>query len=537
MKNINDIAIKLGITEDEYSVYGKYKAKIDNGILEKLEFSKENGKVILVTAINPTPKGEGKTTTTIGLGDAINSLGKRTIICLREPSLGPVFGMKGGATGGGLAQVVPMEDINLHFTGDIHAVGTANNLLAAMIDNHIFQGNRLNIDVRRVVWRRTIDINDRQLRSIVTGIGSKVNGMPREDGFDLTVASEIMAVLCLSSSLEELKSNLSKMVVAYTYEGEPVTCKDLNAEGAIVVLLKDAFNPNLVQTLEHTPAFIHGGPFANIAHGCNSLIATKLAMKLSEFVITEAGFGADLGAEKFLDIKCRKGKIKPSAAVIVATIRALKYHGSGDDLEALKVGCENLKRHIKNLEEVYGLSPIVAINKFESDTEEEIKLLQSICKNIGVKFSLSTVFGEGSQGGLDLAKKVIEATEAVSDFKLAYDDNLSIIEKVETLSQKIYGAKRVSFSKDALTSIKKIESMGYSSLPICVAKTPFSFSDDPSLLGAPTGFEISVRDVKLSAGAGFIIIIAGNIMTMPGLPKNPSAENIGIDTSGAVVGL
>lgn len=537
MKNISDIATKLGLREDEYSIYGKYKAKIDGRILKNLELTKEDGKVILVTAINPTPKGEGKTTTTIGLGDAINSLGKKAIICLREPSLGPVFGMKGGATGGGLAQVVPMEDINLHFTGDIHAVGTANNLLSAMIDNHIFQGNNLNIDVRRVVWKRTIDINDRQLRSIVTGIGSKVNGMPREDGFDLTVASEIMAVLCLSTNLEELKSNIAEMIVAYTYDGEPVRCKDLNAERAITVLLKDAFNPNLVQTLEHTPAFIHGGPFANIAHGCNSLIATKLAMKLSDFIVTEAGFGADLGAEKFLDIKCRKGKIKPSATVIVATIRALKYHGKGEDLEALKMGSENLKKHIKNLEQVYGLSPIVAINKFESDTEEEIKLLQNICKDMGVKFSLSTVFEDGGQGGIDLAKKVIEEVNIPNNFKLAYNDDLSIIEKVEVVSKDIYGAHKVHFSKDALISIKKIESMGYSSLPVCIAKTPFSFSDDPSLLGAPSGFDINIKDVKLSAGAGFIVVISGNIMTMPGLPKNPSAESIDIDINGLVTGL
>lgn len=536
IKNINEIAKKIGLQEEDYQLYGKYKAKVDYKILNNYE-NKEDGKVILVTAINPTPKGEGKTTTTIGLGDAFSLLNKKVTICLREPSLGPVFGIKGGATGGGYAQVIPMEDINLHFTGDIHAITAANNLLAAIIDNHIFHGNKLNIDVRRITWRRAIDINDRQLRNIVTGLGSNVNGMPREDGFDISVASEVMAVLCLSNSLEDLKSNLSKMVVAYTHDNIPVTCSDLNAEGSLTALLKDAFNPNMVQTLEHTPVFIHGGPFANIAHGCNSLIATKLGMKLSEYVITEAGFGADLGAEKFLDIKCRKGNITPSAVVIVATIRALKYHGDGGDLDALKKGTANLKKHIENITNVYGLPVIVAINKFSEDTEDEISFLIDFCCKMNVEISLSTVFEDGGKGGLDLAQKVIGIINKPNDFKFAYDEDSSIIDKINTLSKKIYGADGIHISKDAIKTINNLESMGYSNLPICVAKTQYSISDDASLLGEPKGFKIHVREVKLSAGAGFIVVICGNVMTMPGLPKVPAAEKIDLDNKGTILGI
>lgn len=536
MKNINEIATKIGLKEDDYNVYGKYKAKVNYKVLDNLKHN-QDAKVILVTAINPTPRGEGKTTTTVGLGDAINLLGKKSIICLREPSLGPVFGMKGGAAGGGYSQVVPMEDINLHFTGDIHAIGAANNLLAAMIDNHIFQGNKLNIDLRRITWRRVLDINDRQLRNIVSGLGSKVNGMPREDSFDITVASEIMAVFCLSNSLEELKDKLSNMVVAYTQEGLPVTCKDLNAEGALTALLKEAFNPNLVQTLEHTPAFIHGGPFANIAHGCNSLISTKLAMKLCDYVITEGGFGADLGAEKFIDIKCRKGNIMPSVVVIVATIGALKHHGGGEDLTAIKEGSKNLKRHIDNITKVFGLPVVIAINKFKTDTEEEINFLTEICNKWGVSTSISTVFEDGGAGGCDLANKVLNLVDKENDFNFAYEEDTPIVDKITNLAKKIYGANNINFSTESLKSINNIESLGYGKLPICVAKTQYSFSDNPKLLGAPINFDLNVKDVRLSAGAGFIVVIAGNIMTMPGLPKVPSAEKISVNSEGVITGL
>lgn len=536
MKNINEIAVKIGLNEEDYSVYGKYKAKVNYKVLDNFKYKKD-AKVILVTAINPTPKGEGKTTTTVGLGDAFNLLGKKSIICLREPSLGPVFGMKGGAAGGGYSQVIPMEDINLHFTGDIHAIGTANNLLAAMVDNHIFQGNKLNIDVRRVTWRRVLDINDRQLRNIVSGLGSRANGVPREDSFDITVASEIMAVFCLSNSLEDLKEKLSNMIVAYTHEGLPVYCKDLNAEGALTTLLKESFNPNLVQTLEHTPAFIHGGPFANIAHGCNSLISTKLAMKLCDYVITESGFGADLGAEKFLDIKCRKGNLVPSVVVIVATISALKHHGGGEGLGAIEEGSRNLKRHIDNITKVFGLPVVIAINKFNTDTSKEINLLTEICNKWGVSSSISTVYEDGGAGGCDLASKVLSLVNNKNDFNYAYDENTPIVEKITNLAKKVYGANSVNLSMHALKSINDIERLGYGNLPICIAKTQYSFSDNPKLLGAPLNFELNVNDVRLSAGAGFIVAVCGNIMTMPGLPKLPSAEKINVNSEGIITGL
>jgi formate--tetrahydrofolate ligase len=543
MTEINTIGKSIGLHEDSITQYGKYKAKIDHRLLKKLD-SNEDAKVILVTAISPTPAGEGKTTTTVGLGDALTSLGKKTIICLREPSLGPVFGVKGGAAGGGFAQVVPMEDINLHFTGDLHAIGAANNLLAAMIDNHIFQGNALNIDPRRITWRRAIDMNDRQLRGIVNGLGAKVNGMPREDGFDITVASEVMAVFCLSSNLLELKEKLSKMVVAYTFDNKAVTASQLNAQGAMAALLKDSFDPNLVQTLEHTPAFIHGGPFANIAHGCNSVIATKLAMKLSDFVITEAGFGADLGAEKFIDIKCRQSGIRPSAVVIVATIRALKHHGGctkenlgKEDLSLLENGISNLKKHIHNVTEVYGLPAVVAVNQFPTDTESELKLVFDTCEAMGVCVSISEVFTKGSKGGVDLAEKVMLALDKPNNFNFVYDENESIVEKINSIATKVYGARNVSFSAAASKVIKDIEVLGYGKLPICMAKTQYSFSDNAKLLGAPKDFEINIRQIRLSAGAGFIVAIAGEIMTMPGLPKIPSSEKIDIDENGVISGL
>jgi formate--tetrahydrofolate ligase len=543
MTEINTIGKSIGLHEDSITQYGKYKAKIDHRLLKKLD-SNEDAKVILVTAISPTPAGEGKTTTTVGLGDALTSLGKKTIICLREPSLGPVFGVKGGAAGGGFAQVVPMEDINLHFTGDLHAIGAANNLLAAMIDNHIFQGNALNIDPRRITWRRAIDMNDRQLRGIVNGLGAKVNGMPREDGFDITVASEVMAVFCLSSNLLELKEKLSKMVVAYTFDNKAVTASQLNAQGAMAALLKDSFDPNLVQTLEHTPAFIHGGPFANIAHGCNSVIATKLAMKLSDFVITEAGFGADLGAEKFIDIKCRQSGIRPSAVVIVATIRALKHHGGctkenlgKEDLSLLENGIYNLKKHIHNVTEVYGLPAVVAVNQFPTDTESELKLVFDTCEAMGVCVSISEVFTKGSKGGVDLAEKVMLALDKPNNFNFVYDENESIVEKINSIATKVYGARNVSFSAAASKVIKDIEVLGYGKLPICMAKTQYSFSDNAKLLGAPKDFEINIRQIRLSAGAGFIVAIAGEIMTMPGLPKIPSSEKIDIDENGVISGL
>lgn len=543
MEHVKVIADKLGIDEENINYYGRHKAKINHKLLKQYE-NNQDAKVILVTAINPTPAGEGKTTTTVGLGDAFNRLGKKAVICLREPSLGPVFGVKGGAAGGGYAQVVPMEDINLHFTGDLHAIGAANNLLAAMIDNHIFQGNTLQIDPRRVVWKRAMDMNDRQLRNIISGIGARVNGMPREDGFDITVASEIMAVFCLSSDLNELKERLAKIVVAYNYDNEPITCADLKAQGALTVLLKEAFDPNLVQTLEKTPAFIHGGPFANIAHGCNSVVATKLGMKLGDYVITEAGFGADLGAEKFIDIKCRQTGIRPSAVVLVATIRALKYNGGIkkellqiENVDALKLGFENLSKHIKNITETFGLPCVVAFNRFPGDTDKEIDFALTECERLGAKAALSEVFAKGGEGGEALAKEVLKVVEAPNSFSFVYEEELSIKDKIKAVATKVYGAGSVNFSKEARNTISKIEKMGYKNLPICMAKTQYSFSDDPNLLGAPYGFELTIRSVRLSAGAGFVVAITGDIMTMPGLPKVPSSEKIDINSDGLITGL
>ncbi len=541
---ITDVAQRLGVEEDYVSCYGKYKAKVNHRLYKKLA-DKPDARVILVTAISPTPAGEGKTTTTVGLGDALSALGKKTVICLREPSLGPVFGVKGGAAGGGYAQVVPMEDINLHFTGDLHAIGAANNLLAALIDNHIYQGNTLNIDPRRITWKRAMDMNDRQLRNIVDGLGTRTNGTPREDGFNITVASEIMAIFCLSESLTALKENLSRIIVAYTFEGKPVTAGDLKAQGALTALLKDAFDPNLVQTLEHTPAFIHGGPFANIAHGCNSVMATRLAMKLSDYVVTEAGFGADLGAEKFIDIKCRKTGIRPSAVVIVATVRALKHHGGAkkdelgkENLKKLEKGFANLKRHIENVTGVMGLPAVVAVNRFPTDTEAELAFVIDACRKLNVAAEISDVFASGSAGGMSVAKRVLECMDTPADgFKFVYDTELPVKEKIDAIAKRIYGASGVTFLPEAARFIKDIEAMGYGGLPVCMAKTQYSFSDNEKLLGAPSGFDISIREVRLSAGAGFIVAIAGNIMTMPGLPKVPAAENIDVDENGVISGL
>jgi len=543
LERIEKIADKIGVSDENYSCYGKYKAKVDHRLLKNLE-SKDDAKVILVTAISPTPAGEGKTTMTVGLGDALNSMGKKVVICLREPSLGPVFGVKGGAAGGGYAQVVPMEDINLHFTGDFNAIGAANNLLAAMLDNHIFHGNELGIDPRRITWKRAIDMNDRQLRFMVNGINGKTNGMPREDGFDIVVASEIMAAFCLAVDLVDLKEKIAKMIVGYTFEGKPVTCADLKAQGALTALLKEAFDPNLVQTLEKTPAFIHGGPFANIAHGCNSVIATKLGMKLGDYVVTESGFGADLGAEKFIDIKCRKTGIRPAAVVIVATIKALKHHGGAtkeewgvESLEKLEAGFANLEKHIKNVAEVYGLPAVVALNRFPSDTEAEIKFVLDRCRELGAEASLSEVFSKGGAGGVDLAEKVLAAMDKPNNFEFVYDDDMPIRKKIEAIAKKVYGAASVSFGSGTLTTIKEIEAMGYGHLPICMAKTQYSFSDNPKALKAPTGFELNIRQIKLNAGAGFVVAISGDIMTMPGLPKVPSAEKIDIDDNGKISGL
>ncbi|MEW9082823.1 formate--tetrahydrofolate ligase [Caldanaerobacter subterraneus] len=544
IKPIKEIAEKVGLTEDEIFYYGKYKAKVDHRVLKKLE-DRKDAKLILVTAINPTPAGEGKTTTTVGLGDALNRLGKKTMIALREPSLGPVFGVKGGAAGGGYAQVLPMEDINLHFTGDIHAVSAAHNLLAAMLDNHIYQGNKLNIDPRRIVWKRVVDMNDRQLRFVVNGLGGKANGVPREDGYDITAASEVMAVLTLSKDLSDLKERLSKIVVAYTYDGKPVTAGDLKAQGAMAVLLKEAINPNLVQTIEGTPAFVHGGPFANIAHGCNSLIATKLAMKLADYVVTEAGFGADLGAEKFIDIKSRIGGLKPNAVVIVASIRALKHHGgvskeklSEENLQALEKGFENLQKHIENVKDVFGLPAVVAINRFPTDTDRELQYVVDRCSEMGVSAAISEVFAKGGEGGIELAKKVLEAIERGNDdFNFAYPLEMGLKEKIETIAKRVYGAIGVDFSKEAEKEIENLEKLGYNNLPICMAKTQYSLSDDPKLLGRPRNFKITVRQVRISAGAGFIVALTGEIMTMPGLPKEPAAEKIDIDENGKITGL
>ena len=543
MRPIGEIAKAAGIEEKYVEQYGKYKAKIDLSVFDSIK--KPNGKLVLVTAISPTPAGEGKTTTTIGLADGIKRLGKNVSVALREPSLGPVFGIKGGAAGGGYAQVVPMEDINLHFTGDFHAIGAANNLLAAMLDNHIHQGNDLGIDTRKITWKRCVDMNDRQLRNIVDGLGGKVNGVPREDGFDITVASEIMAVLCLSSSISELKERLSKIIVGYTFDDRPVTAGQLNAQGAMAALLKDALKPNLVQTLEGTPAFVHGGPFANIAHGCNSVTATKLSLALSDYTITEAGFGADLGAEKFFDIKCRMAGLKPDAVVIVATVRALKMHGglkkdqlANENLTALEKGIPNLLRHIKNITTVYKLPCVVAVNRFPTDTDREIDFIIDKCRSLSVNTVLSTVWAEGGKGGEALAKEIISLCEQQKgNFSFAYEDDLSIAEKIEAVAKKIYGGDGVVFTDGAKKQIDNLEKLGFSNCPVCIAKTQYSFSDDASKLGAPEGFSITVRNVKVSAGAGFIVVLTGNIMTMPGLPKRPAAERIDIDDSGKISGL
>jgi len=542
LENIKIIAQKCGIEDRYIEQYGNYKAKIDLSLLK--ESKKENGKLILVTAITPTPAGEGKTTTSIGLADGLNKIGKNVMAALREPSLGPVFGVKGGAAGGGYAQVVPMEDINLHFTGDFHAIGAANNLLAAMLDNHIYQGNSLNIDPRRITWRRCVDMNDRQLRFVTDGLGGRVNGVPREDGYDITVASEIMAVLCLASDITDLKKRLSNLIVGYTYDEKPVTAGDLKAAGAMCALLKDAIKPNLVQTLEGTPVLVHGGPFANIAHGCNSVIATKMALKLSDYVVTEAGFGADLGAEKFLDIKCRYAGLKPSAVVMVATVRALKMHGGvaktdlgTENLEALEKGIPNLLRHVSNIKNVYKLPVVVAVNKFPTDTEAEVFLLQEKCRALGVNVVLSDVWAKGGEGGCDLAKEVVRLCEEENDFTFCYDLDGSIKEKVEAIVKKIYGGDGVIFTKEAEKQLEKLTALGFDRIPVCMAKTQYSFSDDMTLLGAPKNFEVTVRNLKVSAGAGFIVALTGEIMTMPGLPKVPAAEKIDIDENGVISGL
>ncbi len=542
MLPIEEIAEKIGLSRKEISLYGDYKAKID--LAKTKNIPSKNGKLILVTAISPTPAGEGKTTTSIGLGDGLAKLGKNVMLCLREPSLGPVFGVKGGAAGGGYAQVVPMEDINLHFTGDLHAIGAANNLLAALIDNHIQQGNQLGIDSRRITWKRCVDMNDRQLRFITDGLGGKANGTPREDGFDITVASEIMAIFCLASDLADLKERISRIVVGYTFSNEPVTVAQLGCQGAIASLLKDAINPNLVQTLESTPCIIHGGPFANIAHGCNSAIATKLGLKLSDYVVTEAGFGADLGAEKFLNIKCRMNGLSPNAVVIVATIRALKHHGgvakadlNNENVDALKSGLANLGRHIHNIKDNFKLPCVVAVNSFPSDTKTEVDAVFEYCENLGVPCSFSEVFAKGGEGGIDLAQKVLDIIEDDSKINFTYPEDMKIDEKIKTICTKIYGADGVTFSKSAQTMLKNLALQGYDKLPVCIAKTQYSFSDNASLIAAPSGFTMNVRELRLSAGAGFVVAVMGEIMTMPGLPKIPAAMNIDIDENGIISGL
>ncbi len=542
MLPITEIAKMAGVDDKYLEQYGKYKAKVDYNILNDVK--RPDGKLVLVTAINPTPAGEGKTTTTVGLADGMKKLGKNVLVALREPSLGPVFGVKGGAAGGGYAQVVPMEDINLHFTGDFHAIGAANNLLAAMLDNHIYQGNKLNIDPRRITWRRCVDMNDRQLRFVVDGLGGRVNGVPREDGYDITVASEIMAVLCLASDITDLKARLGRIIVGYTYDEKPVTAADLNAQGAMAALLKDALKPNLVQTLEHTPAFVHGGPFANIAHGCNSVTATKIARRLADYTITEAGFGADLGAEKFLDIKCRMAGLKPSAVVVVATVRALKYNGGvpkadlgNENLEALEKGLPNLLKHVSNITNVYKLPCVVAINRFPLDTEAELKLVENKCKELGVNVALSEVWAKGGEGGIELAKEVIRLCDQPNDFTFAYDLDMSIKEKIEAIVTKVYGGKDVNFTANAEKQIKTLTDLGFDKMPICMAKTQYSLTDDATKLGAPTGFTVTVRNIKVSAGAGFLVALTGEIMTMPGLPKVPAAERIDVDETGKISGL
>lgn len=543
MKHIGEIALSIGLGENDIDYYGKYKAKILPEVYKRLE-NKEDGKLILVTAINPTPAGEGKTTTSVGIGQAMGKLGKNAIIALREPSLGPVMGVKGGAAGGGYAQVVPMEDINLHFTGDMHAITSAHNLLAALLDNHIKQGNELNIDVTSIVFKRVMDTNDRALREIIVGLGGKINGVPREDGFMITVASEVMAILCLASDFNDLKERLSKIIVAYDFSGNPVTAGQLNAAGAMALLLKDAVNPNLVQTLENTPCLMHGGPFANIAHGCNSVIATKLALKLADYVITEAGFGADLGAEKFLDIKCRSGKLTPNAVVVVATVRALKYNGGvakadlkEENLDALKKGICNLGKHVVNMKK-YGVPVIVAINAFYTDTEAEKQYIKEYCDGIGVKACFSEVFEKGGEGGIDLAQTICDTVDNTpSSYAPLYDEKLSIKEKIGVIAKEIYGASNVAYTSEANKKIANLEKLGLDKVPVCMAKTQYSLSDDPNLLGAPEGFEITVRDVNISNGAGFVVALTGDIMTMPGLPKNPAANNIDINDNGGIVGL
>ena len=543
MKDIRKIAEVAGVEEDYLEQYGRYKAKIDLKLLDDRQ-NDPDGKLILVTAINPTPAGEGKTTTTVGLADALRRLGKKSIVALREPSLGPVFGLKGGAAGGGYSQVVPMEDINLHFTGDFHAIGAANNLLAAMLDNHIHQGNALNIDPRRITWHRAVDMNDRQLRNIVIGLGGKPNGTPREDSFDITVASEIMAILCLARDITDLKERLSSIIVGYTYSGEAVTAGQLKAAGAMTALLKDALKPNLVQTLEGTPAFVHGGPFANIAHGCNSITATKIAMKLGEYAVTEAGFGADLGAEKFLDIKCRMAGLKPSAVVVVATVRALKHHGgvkkdklNEENCEALSAGIPNLLQHVENITKVYKLPCVVAVNVFPTDTQKELDLVAEECRKYGVNVAISEVWGKGGEGGLALAEEVVRLCEEPNDFRFSYDTELSIREKLDAIATKIYHADGVTLTPAAEKQLQQLEEMGFGKMPICMAKTQYSFSDDPLKLGAPKDFMITVRNLKVSAGAGFIVALTGDIMTMPGLPKVPAAERIDVDANGVISGL
>ncbi len=540
---ITEIAKAAGIDEEYLEQYGKYKAKVDYQFL-KDHMDDPDGKLILVTAISPTPAGEGKTTTTVGLADGLRRIGKKVMVALREPSLGPVFGVKGGAAGGGYAQVVPMEDINLHFTGDFHAIGAANNLLAAMLDNHIQQGDALGIDPRRVTWHRAVDMNDRALRNIVIGLGGRTNGTPREDSFDITVASEVMAVLCLASDISDLKERLAKIIVGYTYENKPVTAGDLHAQGAMAALLKDALKPNLVQTLEGTPAFVHGGPFANIAHGCNSVTATRMALKLGDYVVTEAGFGADLGAEKFLDIKCRMAGLKPDAVVIVATVRALKHHGGAakdalgeEDLEALEKGLPNLLQHVENITKVYKLPAVVAVNRFPTDTEAELALVEKKCRELGVNVALSEVWAKGGEGGEELANEVVRLCGERNEFTFSYDDEDSIGEKLNKIAQKIYHADGVDLVGDAPKQLKQLTRLGFGKLPICVAKTQYSFSDDPNKLGAPKGFRISVRNLKVSAGAGFIVALTGDIMTMPGLPKVPAAEKIDVDENGVITGL
>ena len=543
MKPIGEIAKTAHVDEKYIEQYGRYKAKIDPALLG--ETDRKDGKLILVTAITPTPAGEGKTTTTIGLADGLRRIGKDVTVALREPSLGPVFGVKGGAAGGGYAQVVPMEDINLHFTGDFHAIGAANNLLAAMIDNHIQQGNALGIDVRKITWKRCVDMNDRQLRFIVDGMGGKANGVPREDGFDITVASEIMAVLCLSSSITDLKERLSRIIIGYTYDDKPVTCGEIKAAGAMTALLKDAIKPNLVQTLEGTPAFVHGGPFANIAHGCNSIMATKMALKMGDYTVTEAGFGADLGAEKFLDIKCRAAGLTPDAVVVVATVRALKMHGgraknelATEDIAALEKGIPNLLRHVSNITNVYKLPCVVAVNRFPTDTDNEIEFIVSKCKELGVNTVLSTVWADGGKGGEDLAREVVRlCDEEQGNFTFSYELDCSIADKIEAVVKKVYGGDGITIMPNAAKQIAQLESLGFDKCPVCIAKTQYSFSDNPTLLGAPTGFKVTIKNVKISAGAGFIVVLTGDILTMPGLPKSPAAEKIDVDESGKITGL